>query len=179
MNYFSKKNTVILVIAVLLIINIASISTIVYHSYGNSKVEEPKEERTSMRVFKQELNLNQQQITDFGKWGRIYRDKTREILIEMGEVRIALFNEMSLANPDTAKMFAMADEIGSMHAQIKRLTVDHFLVIKENSSPEQFEKFVKLFQRALMDDGYSRRSDRQGKNRRSANGRLQKNRNNN
>ena len=179
MNYFSKRNTIILVIAVLLIINIASISTIVYHSYGNRKVEEPAVERTTMRVFKQELNLDQKQIKAFGTWGKSYRDETKEILIEMSKTRVALFNEMSSADPDTAKMFAMADEIGSMHAQIKRLTIEHFLVIKENSTPEQFEKFVRLFQRALMDDGFNRRSERQGRNKRSLNGRSQKNKNNN
>jgi Spy/CpxP family protein refolding chaperone len=179
MNYFSKRNIVVLIIAVLLTINIASISTIVYHSYDKRKAEEPEVERTSMRVFRQELNLNQKQIEDFGVWGRTYRDDTKEILIEMRKIRISLFNEMSSANPDTAKMFAMADEIGEMHAQIKRLTIDHFLVIKENSTPEQFEKFVKLFQRALMDDDFGRRSERQGRNKKSMNGRSQKNRNNN
>ena len=60
------------------------------------------------------LNLDQKQIKAFGTWGKSYRDETKEILIEMSKTRVALFNEMSSADPDTAKMFAMADEIGSM-----------------------------------------------------------------
>lgn len=179
MNYFSKRNIVILVIAVLLIINIASISTIVYHSYGKRIEEEPKTERTSMRVFRQELNLNPEQIKEFGILGRAYRDDTRAVLNEMHEIRMALFNEMSSANPDTEKMILMADEIGALHAQIKRQTIHHFLEIKEKSSPEQFDKFVKMFQRALIDDDFGKRSDRQGKNRRTMNGRSQKNKSNN
>ncbi|MBU1013140.1 MAG: periplasmic heavy metal sensor [Bacteroidetes bacterium] len=171
MNYFSKRNIVILVIAVLLIINIASISTIVYHSYGNRINKMPETERTSMRDFRQELNLNAQQIDEFGKLGKKFMIDTRMRMDEMHQIRLALINEMSSANPDTAKMFAMADDIGKLHAQIKRQTIDHFLIIKNNCTDAQFDKFVTLFQRSLMDDNYSRWSEVQGrgKNYRSRN----------
>jgi len=163
MNYFSKKNIIILVIAVLLIINIASISTIVYHSYGSRRIKMAETERTSMRDFRQELNLNPHQIDEFGKLGKKFMIDTRMRMDEMHKIRLALINEMSSANPDTAKMFAMADDIGKLHAQIKRQTIDHFLIIKNNCTDAQFDKFVTLFQRSLMDDNYSRWSEVQGK----------------
>jgi len=163
MNYFSKRSIVILVIAVLLIINIASISTIVYHSYGNRKTNMAEAEQTSMKDFRQELNLNPKQIDEFGKLGKKFRLDTRMKMDEMHKIRLALINEMSSANPDTAKMFAMADDIGKLHAQIKRQTIYHFLIIKNNCTSTQFDKFVTLFQRSLMDDNYSRWSEVQGK----------------
>lgn len=174
MNYFSKRNIVILVIAVLLIINIASISTIVYHSYGNRRTKMAEKERTSMRDFRQELNLNPQQIDEFGKLGKKFMIDTRMRMDEMQKIRLALINEMSSANPDTAKMFAMADEIGKLHAQIKRQTIDHFLIIKNNCTNTQFDKFVTLFQRSLMDDNYSRWSEVQGRGRNTRNGKPQR-----
>lgn len=177
MNYFSKRNIVISVIAVLLIINIASISTIIYHTYDQPKVEETKEENSSMRVFRKELNLDQKQIEDFRVLGRAYRDKTKTVLVEMHEVRTALFNEMSSANPDTAKMFAMADEIGVLHAKIKHQTIEHFLEVRGKSTPEQFDRFVKLFQRALMDGDFGRGSDHKGRQGRPRSGRQQRNKN--
>jgi len=161
MNYFSKKNVVTIVIAILLIINIASISTIVYHSYQIRKAIKSEPERTSMRVFSKELNLNQQQIGELGELGKNFRDETREILDRMHKIRMELINEMSSANPDTAKMFAMADNIGILHAQIKHKTIEHFMVIKNNCTPDQFERFVKIFQRTLMEDDFGRWTNRQ------------------
>ena len=88
--------------------------------------------------------------------------KTKAALIEMHHIRMDLINEMSSADPDTAKMFAMADDIGRLHAQIKRSSVEHFLVLKSKTSPEQFERFIRLFQRSIMDDNFGRWSRRQG-----------------
>lgn len=177
MNYFSKKNIVILVIAVLLIINIASISTIIYHSYGNSRVKMVEKEQTSMKNFWQELNLNPQQIDEFSKLGKKFMLDTRMRMDEMHKIRLALINEMSSADPDTAKMFAMADDIGKLHAQIKRQTIDHFLIIKKNCTNAQFDKFITLFQRSLMDDNYGRWSGGQGKGRNARYGRTQRGKN--
>ncbi len=88
---------------------------------------------------------------------------------ELNNIRISLINEMSSVNPDTMKMYAMADEIGRKHAQIKNMTINHFLELKNNTTPEQFNQFVKLFQRLLMEDDYRGRSNnRQGRGRRSS-----------
>ncbi len=175
MNYFSKKNAVIVVIAVLLIINIATISTIVYHSYDNKKVEKPSTERTSTRDFRQNLNFSSEQIKVLDELGKQFRENTIEMLMEMQNTRIELFNEISSINPDTVRMFEIADEIGILHAKIKRQTIDHFLVIKKNSTPEQFDRFVKIFQRAIMEDDFGRWSKGQGQNRRSMNKRSERN----
>jgi Spy/CpxP family protein refolding chaperone len=176
MNYFSKKNGVIVVIAVLLIINIATISTIVYHSYGNKKVvNKSQTERTSSRDFKRDLNFSPEQIKVLDELAKEFRESTIEMLMEMQNTRIELFNEISSAHPDTARMFAIADEIGILHAKIKRQTINHFLVIKEKSTPEQFDRFVKIFQRAIMEDDFGRWSRGQGQNRRSMNKRSERN----
>lgn len=172
MNYFSKKNTVIIVIAVLLIINIATISTILYHSYGERFVKKEQPERNSAEGFWKELNFNQQQIDTFKTMGRQFNQEIWVVMEEMNKIRLELINEMSAANPDTTKMFAMADEIGNKHAEIKRMTINHFIKLKRTYSPEQFDRFVKIFQRILMDDDYNNRgrSERQGRGRRSTNG---------
>lgn len=171
MNYFSRKKIVILVIAVLLVINIASISTIIYHSYENKRIQKHlQQERTSMRNLKQELNLKPEQLEKMNELGKTFYQNTRAILEKMHGVRIALINEMSSANPDTAKMFAMADDIGLLHAQIKRETVRHFLELKKNCTPEQFEQFLKMFHRLLMDGDYNRWPNRQGNERRPMDG---------
>jgi hypothetical protein len=104
-----------------------------------------------------------------------FRESTIEMLMEMQNTRIELFNEISSAHPDTARMFAIADEIGILHAKIKRQTINHFLVIKEKSTPEQFDRFVKIFQRAIMEDDFGRWSRGQGQNRRSMNKRSERN----
>lgn len=176
MNYFSKKNITIIIIAVLLIINIATISTILYHSYGNRLVNRAQPERNTMRAFWNELNLSQRQIDEFGVAKKEFSLKTRKIMDEMSNIRLELINEMSSADPDTAKMFAMADEIGVKHAQIKNLTINHFLELKKNTTPEQFSQFVKLFQRMLMDEDHRGRSNVNNRGKRQENGRPQRNR---
>ncbi len=175
MNYFTKKNTAIIIIIVLLIINIATISTILYHSYGDRLVTRAQPERTSSENFWKELNFSQQQIDTFRAMGKQYGLETRQVMAEMQKIRIELINEMSSANPDTARMFALADEIGNEHAKIKRMTINHFIQLKNTYSPEQFDRFLKMFQRLLMDEGYQGRSDRQGRGRRAMEGQQKNN----
>lgn len=146
-----------------------------YHSYENKKIEKSRTERTSSTDFKRELNFSPEQTKAFDELAAKFRENTREVLVEMHNVRMELIKEMSSTNPDQAKMFAMADEIGLMHAQIKRQTIDHFLILKKDSTPEQFERFIKFFQRSLMDDNFGRWSKGQGQNRRSKNKRSERN----
>lgn len=176
MNYFSKRNIVIVVIAVLLIINIASISTIVYHSYDNKKAEEKvKPERKYSRSFKRDMNFTAEQMKSYAELKAEFRKQTREPLVEMQKVRMDLIKEMSSADPDTAKMFAMADDIGRLHAQIKRSTINHFLSLKNKTTPEQFEKFLRVFQHSIMDDNFGRWSSGQGQSRWSKGKRSERN----
>lgn len=175
MNYFSKKNIVIVVIAVLLIVNVATVSTIVYHSYDNKKVEKFEPERKYSKSFRHDLNFTAEQMKSFTELKVKFREQTRTPLVEMHKMRMDLIKEMSSADPDTAKMFAMADDIGGLHAQIKRSTIEHFLILKNTTTTEQFEGFLKMFRHSLMDDDFGRWSRGQGQSRRSKGKRPERN----
>lgn len=173
MNYFGRRNVVITIIAVLLIINIATISTIVYHSYASRIFKDKKvSERTSFRVMRNELKLNPSQQKDFRRYGAKFRLDTKGLLDTMRILRSELIVEMSLENPDTIRMFEISDQIGLTHAALKKKTVKHFLTLKENCTPEQFKTLGSLFNHIVMEGEKEKSTGKNKRNNRRARGNM-------
>lgn len=173
MNYLGRRNVVITIIVVLLIINIATISTIVYHSYSSRVFKDKRaSERTSFRVMRNELKLNPTQQEDFKRCGAKFRLDTKGLLDTMRLLRSELIMEMSLENSDTIRMFEISDQIGLIHADLKKKTVRHFLTLKENCTPEQFKILGSLFSYIVIDAEMGKSTGKNKGNNRHARGKV-------
>ena len=167
MNYFTKKRLVVLLIVFLLIINVAAISTIVFHRYfisdrvfGEKKIENP------VGFMRKALSLDSKQEKIFKSLNSDYQKKSAKTLKSLKMKRVEMLEEISLPDPNIEQLDKIADEIGVLHADLKKQTIKNFLDMKENCTPEQQQKFKQMYRRILMGKGHEMElKDRKFKNR--------------
>jgi Spy/CpxP family protein refolding chaperone len=145
MNYFSKKRFVIWLIGILLLINVAAIGTIIWHSRSNRTAAATATSRDGVCLIKDELGLTPEQSKLFDDLKQEYSDSSLAILDLLEEKRIEMLKELSADQSDTARLRAIAREIGHLHAGLKQNTINHFLQVKGMCNPRQRQKLSCLY----------------------------------
>ncbi len=161
MNYFNKKNITIISIAVLLIINIAVISTVLFLTYKKPAMPEIQP-RESINAARQNLNLSAEQKNDFEIFQKQYQEQTKQVFIEMHQKRMMMMDEFSKENIDSIVLYNLAEKTGELHKKLKMLTINHLLDLKGVCDDEQFRYLEGMFRQKMMDDesGMNRPFDR-------------------
>lgn len=152
MNYFNKKNIAIISIVVLLIINIAAISTVLFLTYKKPEMPNEIQPRESMRSARKNLNLSADQKKAFEAFQKEYQEQTKKVFVEMHQKRVLMMDEFSKEDPDSSVLYDLAEKTGELHKDLKRLTINHLLDLKGICNQEQFRYLEGMFRRKLMDD---------------------------
>lgn len=151
MNYFKRYNILKWILVVLLVLNISAIGTIIYHVYFDGGSEYQTSVNNEAPLFlKEKMNLNNRQWDDFRRMHARFREESRYLFQEMATIRKEILEEVSKENPDREKLYELADKYGEQHALLKRKTIDHFLGMKDNISPEQ-ERMMNMFLHNMME----------------------------
>lgn len=161
MNYFGTKKILIWSLVILLAINISAIGTIVYFIYSGRQIFHREHVMKDPPHFLRErLKMDEDQ----GKWltdhHMKFREETRVIVEQLKQKRQEMHTEMMQEEPDQQKLDSLIDEYGRLHANLKKETIDHFMEIKMNCSPEQREH-LDQFLKELMDDEKSGKERKQ------------------
>lgn len=151
MNYFTKKNIVVVIISILLIVNIASISTVIYLTYKKQPVKSRSSHESYKRV-RNNLRFSSEQRETFEVFYRNYQQKTREIFHQLRQKKIMMMDEFSKPETDSTTLNKLALETGHLHTQLKLLTIDHLLDLKKICTPEQFQFLEGVFRKKIMED---------------------------
>jgi len=149
-------------IVTLAVLNVSTLTTILYHKYQSEKTEtvstsDPKQletdsEKFSGRYFRDQLKLNSEQMDKFKEMNPVFRPKARRITIELAEKRKQMLVEMSAANSDTTKLNALSDSIGQLHGDLKKITYRYYMEIKGICDPEQQRILEQLFGEMFTND---------------------------
>jgi len=153
----NKHTLMVWSIVVLAIMNISTLTTIVYHQYQSGKGIAQKQlevdaEKFSGRYFRDQLNLSSDQMDKFREFNRPFRMQARSITIELAEKRKTMLTEMAAPKSDIAKLDALSDSIGNMHSQLKKLTYRYYLDMKGVCNIEQQQKLEQLFNDMFSND---------------------------
>ena len=144
-------------VILLVVLNITTISTILYHNYTenvNSKTIVLNTDGNNMltgRFFKQTLGFNQTQMNVFREANREFRPKANGIILQIDSLKNEMFIELKKNKSDTVRLNTLSTETGTLHAELKRETNRFYLKIKTVCTPRQLEQlqttFTPLFQR--------------------------------
>ena len=97
--------------------------------------------------IKDELNFSESQFDKFIELRVGNKDKQHAIVEKLAKKRKEMMKELSRSNPDTTKLKQIAEEIGSLHKELKNKTIEHFMEVKQICNPSQKEKFNDLIRR--------------------------------
>ena len=147
-----NKSILIWIIAILAVINISTIGTIIYHIYFQRTVIQdinPAEidipDNHLGRFFKDELNLNYDQHQQFRNFRHKFHNKANIVTCKMQAKRKKMILELRKENSDTIYLHAIAKDIGNLHTELKYLTFEYYLEMKNVCSEEQKEKLSQIF----------------------------------
>ncbi|MGM0531374.1 MAG: periplasmic heavy metal sensor [Bacteroidota bacterium] len=104
----------------------------------------PQEGRGFEYFIKRRLQLDQEQFRKFRKLHKENMESMKGIAKELGQKRDTLMKELAGEDPDSTKMNRLAREIGALHTQLKKNTIDHFTTMKNLCGPEQREELNKM-----------------------------------
>lgn len=102
------------------------------------------------------LELDASQAEAFRQLETTYREDVRHFYGELTKMESAIIKELSVANPDTAALHIYADSIGKVQSQIKHLTIQHFLALRDVCNEEQQARLSRLFTRLETTAGRGR-----------------------
>jgi Spy/CpxP family protein refolding chaperone len=171
----NKYSLMIWAIAILAIMNISTLMTLLYHKYQSDTTEtisasDPKQletdsEKFSGRYFRDQLNLSREQMDKFREINPAFRPKARDITIELATRRKQMLIEMAATKSDTIRLNALSDSIGQLHSNLKKITYQYYLEIKNICDPEQQLKLEQIFGEMFNKDsqmGYPGRGRQRG-----------------
>lgn len=156
----TNKNRILSwVIVILVATNLSTIGSFYYHRMTEAKTPEikqdsqnaiPGEQRT--RFFRDQLNLNDEQIDQFREINRTFNRTARTIETNLAQLREDLIKELGAQNPDSARLSQMAAEVGNNHRELKQVTTTFYLDMKKICTAEQQAKLHEIFQSMLNKD---------------------------
>jgi len=152
----------------LIVTNIATVLTVVRHIRPNNNVtgtgiqgqsnlesmapvDLPDAQRTLF--FTNALNLDKNQQTAFREVNWIFGKQTKEISQSMNLLRVQLLNVLDHAEPDTALLNSLSDQIGKKHTELKKLTISYYLGLKSICNNDQKAALYQMFQKLLSPEG--------------------------
>jgi len=157
MNPNTKYRILIWIIVILVATNLSTIGSFYYHRISEAKelkMEEqkviPGEQRT--RFFRDQLNLNAEQLDQFRDINRTFNRTARGIEMNLAQLREDLINELGTQKPDSTRLDQMAAEVGNNHRELKQVTTTFYLNMKKICTAKQQAKLHEIFQSMLNKD---------------------------
>lgn len=147
------------IIVILIATNLSTVGSFYYHRFQEIKANELKEETQTVipgeqrtRFFRDELNLDAEQLDQFRNINRSFNREARTIETDLALLREDLIKEFGEQNPDSTKLNNLAANIGENHRKLKQVTTTFYLDMKKICTPEQQIKLHEIFQSMLNKD---------------------------
>jgi Spy/CpxP family protein refolding chaperone len=156
MNYFERTRLYLFIIIILVIFNISAIVAIIYHIHREHRQMRPDREegRDKGRHLADKIGFDKAQTVQFDTLRADFGRKAKTIMSTIQEKKLEMLNEFTTENPDTARLYKITHEIGNLHADMRRLSIDHFMSVKKICTPEQKVKLLDLFRNMMkMEEG--------------------------
>jgi len=157
----NKTNLLIWTVVLLVILNLTTIGTILYHNYKENidgKTIVLNTEGNNMlngRFFRQNLGFNEDQMDAFRKANREFRPKANAIILQIDSLKSDMFTELKKTHSDTIRLNNLSRKTGDLHAELKIETNRFYLKMKSVCTPGQLKKlqitFTPLFRNAPCD----------------------------
>jgi hypothetical protein len=150
-------------IIILAVMNVATIITVLYNRNQTRKeivvaeYSQPRSETTSIRYsgrwFRDQLNFSSEQMDRFAEFNPAFRENVRNINIDLNILRQKMLFVMASEKCDTIRLNILSDSIGTLHADLKKITYKYYIDLKEISDQSQQEKLEQLFGGMFSSDG--------------------------
>ena len=149
-----KRNLLIGLIILLLLINLSALVTFSYNKFhhdtsqedisNGGDVERPNRHERIKQYVRNELALDDNQFHTYCRLKDENMQRIKGMIQKIHEYKRETILEINKEYPDTVFLLKLADSIAYQNKLIQIELNRHFLEIKNTLTPEQKEKFIKL-----------------------------------
>lgn len=140
------------IIALLIVLNASTIATIIYHNAHEKAILEDVpldidgQSMLNGRFMRQNVGFDDQQMNQFRRDKQQFQPEANEIIFSIERLKSELFVELNKPKPDPNKINEFSDQIGNLHADLKKKTSFFYLQLRQICHKEQDSLIVKTFQ---------------------------------
>lgn len=156
----SKNQILTWAVVLLVIMNVVTIGTILYHNYRENQKKNNIGINTGSGVnmlngkfFRQTLGFNEQQMDAFREVNHVFRPYAMDLTYGVDSLKNEMFIELQKVAPDTVKLNSISEQIGELHGRLKYETYKFYLSIKKVCTPEQTAELERAFQPLFKSEG--------------------------
>jgi len=151
------------VIALLVILNLTTIGTILIRNRERSGdeieivLDENRQNPLTGRFFRQTLGFSDTQMDLFREAKQTFQHRANDLIFEMDSLKNEMFIELNRPAPDRERLVVLSEHVGRHHTELKNITNDFYLLLKEVCNSSQCEQlqqaFMPLFRDGTMNRG--------------------------
>ncbi|MEA3318042.1 MAG: hypothetical protein U9R54_08800, partial [Bacteroidota bacterium] len=101
--------------------------------------------------FVNELDFSEKQLAIFREISQNKYTKIRILINKLNDKRDEMIFELDKENPNMKKLDTIAYEVGNLHVELKKITINHYLEIKDICNIQQKEKLHLMYKHMLPD----------------------------
>jgi Spy/CpxP family protein refolding chaperone len=146
MNFFRKNTIIIWILSAMLIITLSALGTMIFHDKCKRLTQqETKDCGMRCNLLTEELGLSESQAKSVDMIRARHRQATMATADSLRFSRSALVTELGRETPDTLRLRQLSRSIGGLQTQLVDQTIDQYLRIRKECTPEQQEKLSSLY----------------------------------
>ena len=148
-------------VIVLFLMNLGTIAALVWNTNKLKNLEKPpidipfphKKGFKMSDFIKEELKFNPQQCILFDTIDSMYRNKTGQLFEQMHLLRVQMMQEITSKNPDSAKLYSLARQLGDNHVIMKLNTFRLYFDMAKICNAQQKEQLKEMFRKMIEFEG--------------------------
>ncbi len=164
-----KYRILVWLVVILFAMNLATVGSLVYHARktkavspagteqksaeGSGVAESAAKAEQGASFFRERLDLTHEQMNLFREANQDYNRKTNRIARDLDLLRVDMVREMTGPQPDTLRLNGINRTIGERHEELKRLTAEFYLRMREVCNENQKEKLNAIFMEMVQREG--------------------------
>lgn len=140
MSYFDNRK-IVRALAILLLLNLAAISTMLYLFYSHPSATPPDAECKHRNKIEEIVGFDEQQSLAFNQLRKQHRENSKEIRRKISRLAVQIKFEITSTNPDSLRIEQLSEEMGELHARMQAMLAWHLIDVRAICKAEQLHKF--------------------------------------
>lgn len=165
MERFPKIKFIVLTIVIITLINVIALAIILRYTFNEHKSDGIKDKKEIVHrgfdYLKEQLKLTPEQEILFKNERDSFFASANLYFDQLEAKRLEVIKELSVPNPDTVALYKISDEMGQIHASLKRQVIDHILRLRKYCNPEQLVKLDSMYNVMIRTDSPWRNKHKQ------------------
>lgn len=152
MTYIRNNKTLVFIIAILLLSNIALLYFLMQTRKDCNKSDKPKDESTRHKIarrLKDEVGFDTTQVAKYEEMSKAHKEAMKPLFENITNAKDSLYKLLMQPDPSDSAVNYYLDMVGERQQMIDQRIFNHFMAVRELSTAAQRPKFDSTIQNVI------------------------------